>query len=134
MVETYQGLVVWATVGRCHTGQPPEAPACWCITAAARKIGPSHYSVLPCRREGSDSSTTARPLEGGALALGRTRAPARGPTVAPSTTAAVAPALVSARRCQKGSLGVAALGAAADRTLQIEEARWSPAVHAGEGG
>ena len=100
----------------------------------ARKVGPSHCSMPSRRLEGSDSRTTARPLDGGALALGRTRAPVRGPTAAPSTTAAVAPALVSARRCEKGSLGVAALGAAADRMLQAEEARGSPAVHGGEGG
>ena len=36
----------------------------------------------PCRRSGS--STTARPLDCGAFILGRTRAPARGPTAAPS--------------------------------------------------
>ena len=42
----------------------------------------------PCRRSGS--STTARPLDGGAFILGRTRAPARGPTAAPSLRATMA--------------------------------------------
>ena len=87
MAETYQGLAVWATVGRCHTGQPPEAPACRCITAAARKIRPSHCSVLPCRREGSDSSTTAKATRWWRATLRRMRAPARGPAAAPSITA-----------------------------------------------
>ena len=53
-----------------------------CRKEQRRRSGP------PRRRSGS--STTARELDGGAFILGRTRAPARGPTAAPSLRATMA--------------------------------------------
>ena len=48
-----------------------------------KKGGGAHLEVAGHRlRKGSGSSTTARPLDGGALTHGRTRAPARGTVAA----------------------------------------------------
>ena len=47
-----------------------------------KKGGGAHLEVAGHRlRKGSGSSTTARPLDGGALPHGRTRVPARGTAV-----------------------------------------------------
>jgi len=49
-----------------------------------KKGGGAHLEVAGHRlRKGSGSSTTARPLDGGTLHHGRTRAPARGTAAAP---------------------------------------------------
>ena len=92
-------------------------------TENKKKGGGAHLDVAGHRlREGSGSSTTARPLDSGALTHGRTRAPVRGTAVAQTpfhwlpraAAATTAPLGLALRKQRKGA--------------KRKEARGSPAM------